>query len=186
EATGLSERPDLSHLGDPAGDQVTDTSPAEAVRVYSGGSWRQAPLRHRERMPPGDCVTGPAIIVEANATTVVDDGWQATMTPSGHLLIERAVAPAQPDAGTQADPVLLEIFNNLFMSIAEQMGFRLEATAQSVNIRERLDFSCALFDPDGNLVANAPHIPVHLGSMGSTVKEVIRRRAAAMKPGDVY
>ena len=92
-------------------------------------------------------MTGPAIIAEANATTVVDNGWQATMTRSGHLLAERVVAPVQPDAGTEADPVLLEIFNNLFMSIAEQMGFRLEATAQSVNIRERLDFSCALFDP---------------------------------------
>ena len=131
-------------------------------------------------------MAGAAIIVEANATTVVDDGWQATMTPSGHLLIERVAAPAPPGAGTEADPVLLEIFNNLFMSIAEQMGTRLEATAQSVNIRERLDFSCALFDPDGNLVANAPHIPVHLGSMGSSVKEVIRRRVGAMKPGDVY
>ncbi|AGL25732.1 5-oxoprolinase [Mycobacterium tuberculosis CAS/NITR204] len=116
------------------------------------------------------------------------------MTETGHLLAQRVVTPPRPDAATragfeagfEADPVLLEIFNNLFMSIAEQMGFRLEATAQSVNIRERLDFSCALFDPDGNLVANAPHIPVHLGSMGTTVKEVIRRRLSGMKPGDVY
>jgi 5-oxoprolinase (ATP-hydrolysing) len=183
EATGFTEQPDLSNLGDRAADTA---GPSETVRVYSGGSWRDAPLRHRERMRQGDTVTGPAIIAEANATTVVDDGWQVTMTQSGHLLAERVVAPAESDAGTEADPVLLEIFNNLFMSIAEQMGFRLEATAQSVNIRERLDFSCALFDPDGDLVANAPHIPVHLGSMGSTVKEVIRRRAAAMKPGDVY
>jgi 5-oxoprolinase (ATP-hydrolysing) len=184
EAIGLTEQPDLSHLGDPAEDN--DTSSPETVRVYSNGSWRDAPLRHREWMPPGATVTGPAIVVEANATTVVDDGWQATMTRLGHLLVERVVAPTQSEAGTDVDPVLLEIFNNLFMSIAEQMGFRLEATAQSVNIRERLDFSCALFDPDGNLVANAPHIPVHLGSMGSTVKEVIRRRCADMKPGDVY
>jgi 5-oxoprolinase (ATP-hydrolysing) len=183
EATGLTEQPDLSHLGD----YDTDgTGASETIRVYGGGSWRDAPLCHRERMRPGNTVTGPAIIAEANATTVVDDGWRATMTQSGHLLAERLVAPAEPDAGTEADPVLLEIFNNLFMSIAEQMGFRLEATAQSVNIRERLDFSCALFDPDGNLVANAPHIPVHLGSMGSTVKELVRRRAADMKPGDVY
>jgi 5-oxoprolinase (ATP-hydrolysing) len=183
EATGLTEQPDLSHLGDLVADSAD--SP-ETVRVYSGGSWRDAPLRHRERMRPGETVTGPAIIAEANATTVVDDGWQATMTTTGHLLAERVVAPAQPDAGTEADPVLLEIFNNLFMSIAEQMGFRLEATAQSVNIRERLDFSCALFDPDGDLVANAPHIPVHLGSMGATVREVIRRRVGTMRPGDVY
>jgi 5-oxoprolinase (ATP-hydrolysing) len=183
EATGLTEQPDLSRVGD----QVADaTGSADTVRVYAGGSWRDAPLRHRERMAPGETVTGPAIIAEANATTVVDDGWRATMTDAGHLVAQRVAAPAQPDAGTAADPVLLEIFNNLFMSIAEQMGFRLEATAQSVNIRERLDFSCALFDPDGNLVANAPHIPVHLGSMGTTVKEVIRRRAGDMKPAQVY
>ncbi len=183
EAIGLTEQPDLSHLGEQAADSAGSS---ETVRVYLGGSWREAPLRHRERMRPGATVTGPAIIAEANATTVIDDGWRATLTESGHLLVERVTAPAAPDAGTEADPVLLEIFNNLFMSIAEQMGFRLEATAQSVNIRERLDFSCALFDPDGDLVANAPHIPVHLGSMGATVKEVIRRRAVDMKPRDVY
>jgi 5-oxoprolinase (ATP-hydrolysing) len=187
EATGLTEQPDLSQVGD----RVNDTTgPSETVRVYSNGSGHDAPLRHREPMRPGDLVTGPAIVAEANATTVVDDGWQATMMRTGHLLAERVVAPSQANASTEADPVLLEIFNNLFMSIAEQMGFRLEATAQSVNIRERLDFSCALFDPDGNLVANAPHIPVHLGSMGTTVKEVIDRHSGTvtggMKPGDVY
>ena len=188
EATGLTAQPDLSHLGNEAGDQSADTAgSSDTVRVYSNGRWCDAPLRHRERMQPGDTVTGPAIIAEANATTVVDDGWRATLTDPGHLVVERVVAPARPDAaGTEADPVLLEIFNNLFMSIAEQMGFRLESTAQSVNIRERLDFSCALFDPDGNLVANAPHIPVHLGSMGTTVKEVIGRRSGDTKPGDVY
>ncbi len=100
--------------------------------------------------------------------------------------MERVAVTRSSGAGTEADPVLLEIFNNLFMSIAEQMGARLESTAQSVNIKERLDFSCALFDPDGNLVANAPHIPVHLGSMGTSVKEVIRRRGASMRPGDTY
>ncbi|GAB89184.1 hydantoinase B/oxoprolinase family protein [Gordonia rhizosphera] len=182
ETTGLTEQTDLSDLAF----QVADAAGApDTVGVYTDGSWRDAPLSHRERMRVGDTITGPAIIAEANATTVVDDGWRATMSPSGHLLVERIVAPAAPDAGTEADPVLLEIFNNLFMSIAEQMGFRLESTAQSVNIRERLDFSCALFDPDGDLVANAPHIPVHLGSMGATVKEVVRRRGA-MRPGDVY
>jgi 5-oxoprolinase (ATP-hydrolysing) len=183
EAIGLTEQPDLSYLGDQVGN---DVGTMETVRLYSGGWWRDAPLHCRERMRPADIVTGPAIIAEANATTVVDDGWRAAMTPSGHLFVERVAAPAQPAAGTQADPVLLEIFNNLFMAIAEQMGARLEATAQSVNIRERLDFSCALFDPDGNLVANAPHIPVHLGSMGTSVKEVIHRRAGGMKPGEVY
>jgi 5-oxoprolinase (ATP-hydrolysing) len=186
EATGLTDQPDLSGLGA----AVTESrSTSENIRVYSNGSWRDAPLRYRERMRPGDSVAGPAIIAEANATTVVDGGWWATVAGSGHLLVQRTVAHVTPEESTHADPVLLEIFNNLFSSIAEQMGSRLEATAQSVNIRERLDFSCALFDPDGNLIANAPHIPVHLGSMGSCVKEVIRRRSGngdQMKPGQVY
>lgn len=108
------------------------------------------------------------------------------MTDDGHLIMERAAVTESSDIGTEADPVLLEVFNNLFMSIAEQMGARLESTSQSVNIKERLDFSCALFDPEGSLVANAPHIPVHLGSMGTSVKEVIRRRGARMRPGDTY
>jgi 5-oxoprolinase (ATP-hydrolysing) len=160
---------------------------AAAVRLWSGGAWRDAPLHRREHLPAGAAVTGPAIVAETDATTVVDDGWRATVTPQGHLLVERVRAAVEPGgAGTAADPVLLEIFNNLFMSIAEQMGARLESTAQSVNIKERLDFSCALFDPDGNLIANAPHMPVHLGSMGASVQEVIRRRAGAMRPGDVY
>ncbi|MFI5615707.1 hydantoinase B/oxoprolinase family protein [Amycolatopsis sp. NPDC051903] len=183
EATGLTEQPDLSHLGE----QTPDTAdPGGTASLCTRGDWREVPLRQRERMRPGDVLTGPAIIAEANATTVVDDGWQATLTRSGHLIAERVAAPEETDAATASDPVLLEIFNNLFMSIAEQMGTRLEATAQSVNIRERLDFSCALFDADGNLVANAPHIPVHLGSMGTSVKEVVSRRAGTMKPGDVY
>jgi 5-oxoprolinase (ATP-hydrolysing) len=183
EATGLTDQPDLSHLGA----AVAGTARAsETIRLYSGGGWRDAPLRYREQLQPGETVTGPAIIVEANATNVVDDGWQATMTDPGHLLVQRVVALKAPDANTKADPVLLEIFNNLFSSIAEQMGSRLEATAQSVNIRERLDFSCALFDADGDLVANAPHIPVHLGSMGSCVKEVIRRHDGVMVSGEVY
>ena len=156
------------------------------MRLWSGGKWRDAPLLERERMPAGAAVTGPAIIAEANATTVVDDGWRAAMAETGHLLVERVEAPAEAGVGTAADPVMLEIFNNLFMSAAEQMGAALESTAQSVNIRERLDFSCALFDPAGNLIANAPHIPVHLGSMGTSVKEVVRRRGGAIKPGDVY
>jgi 5-oxoprolinase (ATP-hydrolysing) len=162
-------------------------SPPLRVRMWSGGTWRTVALFERDRLPAGATVTGPAIIAEANATTVVDDGWRAGVTTYGHLLIERVAAPAAAErVGTQADPVLLEIFNNLFMSIAEQMGARLESTAQSVNIKERLDFSCALFDPDGNLIANAPHMPVHLGSMGASVQEVIRRRAGDMRPGDVY
>ncbi|HEX6339408.1 MAG TPA: hydantoinase B/oxoprolinase family protein [Jiangellaceae bacterium] len=163
------------------------SQPVENVRTYTGGRWRDVPLYERAGLPPGTLVTGPAIIAEPDATTVVDDGWRASVHSDGHLIVERVAAPAEhEEVGTQADPVMLEIFNNLFMSIAEQMGARLESTAQSVNIKERLDFSCALFDPDGNLIANAPHMPVHLGSMGSSVQEVIGRRGADMKPGDVY
>jgi 5-oxoprolinase (ATP-hydrolysing) len=160
---------------------------AGRVEVFTGGGWRTMPLHERDRLAAGEAVTGPAIIAEADATTVVDDGWSATVTPYGHLFLERIGSGSdEVRAGTATDPVLLEIFNNLFMSIAEQMGARLEQTAQSVNIKERLDFSCALFDPDGNLIANAPHMPVHLGSMGASVQEVIRRRSRAMRPGDVY
>ncbi|MET8943857.1 hydantoinase B/oxoprolinase family protein [Streptomyces sp. NPDC004542] len=182
EATGITEPPDLSALAPYEG---RATAP-ETVRLHTGGAWREAPLHRREGLPPGDTVTGPAIITEAGATTVVDDGWRATATHDGHLVVERTAVTQSSDLDTKADPVLLEVFNNLFMSIAEQMGARLESTAQSVNIKERLDFSCALFDPDGNLVANAPHIPVHLGSMGTSVKEVIRRRGETMRPGDTY
>ncbi|MER7273789.1 hydantoinase B/oxoprolinase family protein [Dactylosporangium sp. NPDC000244] len=187
EAVGLTEPPDLTLLGEPAGaPERAAARPLTTTRLYTGGVWREVPLYERERLCPGDTVGGPAIVAEADATTVVDEGWQAAVTEFGHLLLER-VRPSDTasEATTQVDPVLLEIFNNLFMSIAEQMGARLESTAQSVNIRERLDFSCALFDPDGNLIANAPHIPVHLGSMGASVKEVIRRRPG-MRPGDVY
>ncbi|MFJ3642825.1 hydantoinase B/oxoprolinase family protein [Streptomyces sp. NPDC090108] len=182
EATGITAPPDLSAL---APYQGRPAAPG-TVRLYSGGAWRDAPLHRREALPPGDTVTGPAVIAEAGATTVVDDGWRAAATDEGHLLMERTTVTESSEAGTEVDPVLLEVFNNLFMSIAEQMGARLESTAQSVNIKERLDFSCALFDPDGNLVANAPHIPVHLGSMGTSVKEVIRRRGTSMRPGDTY
>ncbi|MGX1547270.1 hydantoinase B/oxoprolinase family protein [Streptomyces adustus] len=182
EATGLTDPPDLSALAPYEG----RSRAPETVRLHTGGVWRDVPLHHREGLPPGDTVTGPAIIAEAGATTVVDDGWRAATTHDGHLVMERATVTQSSDLDTKADPVLLEVFNNLFMSIAEQMGARLESTAQSVNIKERLDFSCALFDPDGNLVANAPHIPVHLGSMGTSVKEVVRRRRDTMRPGDTY
>ncbi|MFR9792344.1 hydantoinase B/oxoprolinase family protein [Streptomyces sp. MB22_4] len=182
EATGVTEPPDLTALAPYEGRPAAP----ETVRLHTGGSWRDVPLHRREALPPGETVTGPAIITEASATTVVDQGWRAAATDDGHLLMERTAVTESSRAGTESDPVLLEVFNNLFMSIAEQMGARLESTAQSVNIKERLDFSCALFDPDGNLVANAPHIPVHLGSMGTSVKEVVRRRGASMRPGDTY
>ncbi|WP_405475095.1 hydantoinase B/oxoprolinase family protein [Streptomyces canus] len=182
EATGITDPPDLSAL---ALYQGSPTAPG-TVRLHTAGAWRDVPLHRREDLPPGETVTGPAIITETSATTVVDDGWRAATTDDGHLVMERVTITESSDLDTEADPVLLEVFNNLFMSIAEQMGARLESTAQSVNIKERLDFSCALFDPDGNLVANAPHIPVHLGSMGTSVQEVIRRRGPSMNPGDTY
>ncbi|MCX5419367.1 hydantoinase B/oxoprolinase family protein [Streptomyces sp. NBC_00078] len=184
EATGITQPPDLSVLA--PYEAARSGAAAAPVRLHTGGAWRDVPLRRREDLPPGETVTGPAIIAEAGATTVVDDGWQAVARDDGHLVMERVAITQSSDLDTEADPVLLEVFNNLFMSIAEQMGARLESTAQSVNIKERLDFSCALFDPDGNLVANAPHIPVHLGSMGTSVKEVIRRRGTSMRPGDTY
>ncbi|MFF1398434.1 hydantoinase B/oxoprolinase family protein [Streptomyces sp. NPDC058287] len=182
EATGLTAPPDLSALAP----RSAPPAAPETVSLHTGGAWRDVPLHRRDQLPPGESVTGPAIIAESGSTTVVDDGWRAAVTDDGHLIMERAAVTESSDIGTAADPVLLEVFNNLFMSIAEQMGARLESTSQSVNIKERLDFSCALFDPDGSLVANAPHIPVHLGSMGTSVKEVIRRRGARMRPGDTY
>jgi len=157
------------------------------VRMYTGGRWHETPLYRREKLSSGARISGPAIIAEANATTVVEPGWRADVTPLDHLVLERVVPREKRVAlGTEADPVMLEIFNNLYMSIAEQMGLRLQNTAYSVNIKERLDFSCALFDAEGHLIANAPHMPVHLGSMGESIKTVIRENAGNMKPGNVY
>ncbi|MCW8176528.1 hydantoinase B/oxoprolinase family protein [Verminephrobacter aporrectodeae] len=163
-----------------------------SVRMYTGGvdgvaAWHDAALVVREDLRPGDAIAGPAIIAEKNATTIVEPGWQAQLTELDHLLLTRHAARAvQHAAGTTVDPVLLELFNNLFMNIAEQMGLQLQNTAYSVNIKERLDFSCALFDAAGNLIANAPHMPVHLGSMGESIRTVLRENAGRMQPGDVY
>ena len=158
-----------------------------SVLLYSGGGWTRARLARRRDLRPGGRVAGPALIVEDFATTVVEPGWRAELTGRGDLLLTRAEArPGRAAAGTAVDPVMLEIFNNLFMSVAEQMGVRLQATAHSVNVKERLDFSCAVFDADGGLIANAPHMPVHLGSMGESIKIVARRNAGRMRPGDVY
>jgi 5-oxoprolinase (ATP-hydrolysing) len=159
----------------------------ETVRMYSEGRWWGAALVVRETMRPGHLVDGPAIIAEKNATTVVEPGWQARVTELDHLVLQR-VAPraARAAIGTSVDPVMLEVFNNAFMNIAEQMGLQLQNTAYSVNIKERLDFSCALFDAGGNLIANAPHMPVHLGSMSESIKTVMARNAGKMQPGDVY
>ena len=166
---------------------VREVPGRETVRMYSGGQWQDAALVVREDLRPGDVIPGPAIIAEQNATTVVEPGWEARVTAFDHLMLDRRVPRAvRFAAGTAVDPVLLEVFNNLFMNIAEQMGLQLQNTAYSVNIKERLDFSCAVFDTDGNLIANAPHMPVHLGSMGESIRVVIRENAGAMLPGDVY
>jgi 5-oxoprolinase (ATP-hydrolysing) len=161
--------------------------PARRVRAYFDGDWHDTPLYVREDTRPGDAIDGPAVIAERNATTLVEPGWRAEVTPLDHLVLTRvAPRPRRTAIGTAVDPVLLEIFNNLFMSIAEQMGMRLQNTAYSVNIKERLDFSCALFDAEGNLIANAPHMPVHLGSMSESIKTVMRENAGSIVPGDAY
>ena len=185
EAIGFSDAPAEAVPG--GAKRAGAARPAEEADMYSGGRWHQTPVFLRDDLAPGDCVAGPAIIAEANATTVVEPGWQAEVIRLGHLVLERVVPrPARVAVGTSVDPVMLEIFNNLYMSIAEQMGLRLANTAYSVNIKERLDFSCALFDRQGRLIANAPHMPVHLGSMGESVRTVMRENAGKMKPGDVY
>ena len=184
--------------GEAAAEHAQPLLPARAVprrdtvRIYTtaadgAAGWHDAPLIVREDLRPGDVIDGPAIVAERNATTVVEPGWRARLSALDHLWLER-VAPraARRAAGTTVDPVLLEVFNNLFMNIAEQIGLQLQNTAYSVNIKERLDFSCALFDAAGHLIANAPHMPVHLGSMGESSQTVIRRNADTMQPGDVY
>ena len=159
-------------------------------QVFFDGGWRETPFFARETLRPGDAVEGPAIICERNTTVVIERGWRATLTAADDLVLEKlvgAMSPAERQRlSTRADPVLLEIFNNLFMAIAEQMGVTLANTASSVNIKERLDFSCALFDAHGQLIANAPHMPVHLGSMGESVQEILRRHGEAMRAGDAF
>jgi 5-oxoprolinase (ATP-hydrolysing) len=164
--------------------------PHATARFFSQGAWHDAGVYVRDPdgddLDPGCKIAGPAIIIERHQTIVVEDGWEADVTDKGHLVLSRVVPLERTHAiGTQADPIMLEVFNNLFMSIAEQMGVALQNTAYSVNIKERLDFSCAVFSADGSLVANAPHIPVHLGSMDNTVKTVIRDNPV-IRPGDVY
>ena len=166
---------------------AADAAPSRLAnaRMHTRAGWIEAPLYDRLKLAPGHTIQGPAIIVEPTGTNVVEHGWTAAITPLGHLVLTRTAAQARREQlGTDVDPIMLEVFNNLFMSIAEQMGATLENTAYSVNIKERLDFSCALFDPDGNLVANAPHVPVHLGSMSEAVRTVMRLNAGTLKPGD--
>ncbi len=166
--------------------EATEAQADRQARFYSQGAFHDAAVVVRENMQRGQTVTGPAIIIEKNQTIIIEDGWQARLTEHDHVVLTRIKAlPKRVAIGTEADPVMLEIFNNLFMSIAEQMGVTLQNTAYSVNIKERLDFSCAVFDAAGNLVANAPHMPVHLGSMDASVATAIRENPV-IKPGDVF
>ena len=162
-------------------------SNAPIVRVTTNGSTHNCPVIQREILLPNDLIPGPALIIDANATTIIEPDWQAKVLAQSELLLTRITPKTNSNAiGTEANPVMLEVFNNLFMSIAEQMGVALANTATSVNIKERLDFSCALFDAEANLIANAPHMPVHLGSMGESVKTIAQKNAGRMQPGDVY
>jgi 5-oxoprolinase (ATP-hydrolysing) len=181
-ATNTAEDPQLVDPGDGA-----EARPLARHRAVFGGTVHETPFFERAALVPGSRVAGPAVIVETTSTTVLEPGWSARMSEQGHLLLERTLPRASARAiGTDVDPVMLEIFNSLFMAIAEQMGAALQNTASSVNIKERLDFSCAVFDGAGNLVANAPHIPVHLGSMGESVKSIIASRTGSMRRGDTY
>ncbi|WP_139324949.1 hydantoinase B/oxoprolinase family protein [[Limnothrix rosea] IAM M-220] len=166
--------------------------PVETVQMYSGGQWRDTPIYLRENLQPGDVISSPALIIESTGTNVIEWGWQGKVTEYNHLVLETvnseqlSVIRYQISDINEPDPVQLEIFNNLFRAIAEQMGVTLQNTSYSVNIKERLDFSCAIFDQEGHLVANAPHIPVHLGSMSESIYSLIQAKGNDLKPGDVY
>ncbi|MCA6595136.1 MAG: hydantoinase B/oxoprolinase family protein [Pseudanabaena sp. M046S1SP1A06QC] len=178
------------------------TANRQKAQVYMAGAWRETPILRREDLRVGDRIQGAALIIDATGTNVLEPHWEAELNEDDCLILRRSpqyqnqmsegeeikVPPIKMDlVATYPDPIKLEIFNNLFQSIAEQMGFTLQNTSVSVNIRERLDFSCAIFDLEGELVANAPHIPVHLGSMGESVKALIEEKGTAnIRFGDVF
>ncbi|HEY9659337.1 MAG TPA: hydantoinase B/oxoprolinase family protein, partial [Allocoleopsis sp.] len=191
EAIGKTTVPE-----EPISDRKNDAAPTPAaiVPMYTANTWHNTPIYQRDMLQTGDRITGPAIITEPTGTNVIEPGWIAVVSDRNHLILTKQKEIASqskiqnPKSKIQnsPDPVLLEIFNNLFMAIAEQMGFTLQKTSYSVNIKERLDFSCAIFDQQGQLVANAPHIPVHLGSMSESVQSLISAKGDTLKPGDVY
>ena len=181
EAVGLAEPLSVSETDSQNEDPLLGIFP-----TTMSNKTIDTPFLNRQNLATDTPVTGPAVLVEPNATTVIEPNWQAHVKANGDLFIERIASQNQrPAVGTNVNPVQLEIFNNLFMNIAEQMGVVLENTAVSVNIKERLDFSCAIFDPDGELIANAPHLPIHLGSMSEAIKSVIANNPQ-MQPGDAY
>lgn len=186
EITAAATPSTIAHTPN-AEDDGAALEPDALRQCHMDGSWRACPFYHRSTFRVGRPVDGPAVILDPTSAIVVEPGWSARLTADNNLVLERRHKRHLTHAvGTEVDPVMLEIFNNLFMSVAEQMGSVLANTASSVNIKERLDFSCAIFDPHGALVANAPHMPVHLGSMGESIKTVIRERARNIKPGDAY
>ncbi len=173
----------------PVAPPATSLPATAVVQVRTGGVDRETPVHHRESLAAGSVVAGPALLVDPVATTMVEPGWTAAIDPDGCIILSRVEAAQVDASGTAADPVRLEIFSGLFMAIAQEMGAALRHSASSVNIRERLDFSCAIFDADGNLIANAPHIPVHLGSMGASIRTILDRRTCdgrGIRRGDVY
>ena len=185
EAVGETQLPDSKASLEVFKTQHSDA--ATYVSMYSEGKTKNVPLYDRESLAYGQKIQGPAIISETTGTIIVEYGWTAELNNLDHLILTRTQEIEHYETiSTKVDPIMLEVFNNMFMSIAEQMGYSLQNTAQSVNIKERLDFSCALFDPDGNLVANAPHVPVHLGSMGQSIKAIIKQNEGQIKSGNVY
>lgn len=187
EAEAIGEANTLDEPTRPTAERPeADTETALNAPVWLSGRWTDARFVRREALRPGDTLTGPAVLVETHTSILIEPGWQAKITAHDHVRLSRIAArPTTHAVGTEADPVMLEVFNNLYMSIAEQMGAVLENTAASVTIKERLDFSCAVFDARGDLIANAPHMPVHLGSMGASVKAIIARNPD-MAPGDAF
>jgi 5-oxoprolinase (ATP-hydrolysing) len=181
EGTGIEQV-----FGDPLIESASETDAVSSTKMWVDDSWLDVPVYDRDKLGSGVRIDGPTIVAESNGTTVIDAGWSGSVNEYGHLLLEHSVAvvSAPQETATTPDPVRLEVFNRLFMHIAEQMGTVLQSTALSVNIRERLDFSCALFDAKGRLVSNAPHMPVHLGSMGESVRSVIAACGDELGPGD--
>ncbi|MEP2119899.1 hydantoinase B/oxoprolinase family protein [Bauldia litoralis] len=185
EVEAIGGGADIDETQEPLSDEPPEAT--GRTRFYSHGAWHDADILLRADLKRGNTVPGPALVIEPHQTIVVEPGWQAEVTARDHIVMTRVVPlPKRQAIGTDADPVMLEVFNNLFMSIAEQMGVTLQNTAYSVNIKERLDFSCAIFDGDGRLVANAPHMPVHLGSMDRSVETIIRQNEGDIHPGDVF
>ncbi len=187
EVEGEDSKAAINSISENAKSASGNVKPSGTCRIFASGAWAEASIARRENLGPADTVKGPALIIEPHQTIVVEQGWQAEITAPNDVLLRRHEAKRRADAiGTHADPIMLEVFNNLFMSIAEQMGVTLQNTAYSVNIKERLDFSCAVFDKNGALVANAPHMPVHLGSMDRSVEAIINLNKGDIHPGDVF